>query len=287
MKILQTLSEADEPLSFSELRDRVGMRDSGQFNYHLDKLTGHFLRQADEGYDLRQAGRRVIEAVLSGAVTDVPDLEPTQIDWTCPYCGAPVEVTYDEKTPRPVKPYCTECVGLVEFSETYDPGQLADLRLSPAGIHRRTAQEILQAAITWGHLEDMAAYSDVCPHCSAAIEHLIDVCETHDASDDVCTDCNRPYAALLTSRCTNCIFEVEEAPAPIITYGTVEMLAFLTAHGLNPITDPCGPVMRNADEEFLSTDPFKARFTYTLNDNTLTLTVDDDLNVIEAAKSTT
>lgn len=134
MEILQALGEADKPVSFSELRDRVGMRDSGNFNYHLDKLTGHFLGRTEVGYTLRQAGRRVIEAVLSGAVTDVPELEPTQIERSCFYCDAPIKVAYDETSPRPVKPYCTECAGLAEFG-SYDHGQLADLRLSPAGIH--------------------------------------------------------------------------------------------------------------------------------------------------------
>ncbi len=281
MAILQTLGEADRPLSFSELRDHVGMRDSGQFNYHLDKLDGHFIHKTDEEYDLRQAGRRVIEAVLSGAVTEIPELEPTQIEWLCPYCGAPVEVTYDETAPRPVKPYCTECAGIAEFSDPYDHGQLADLQLPPAGIHGRTPEELLQAAITWGHLEDMATYSDVCPRCSAALEHSITVCETHDSSDDVCNNCNREYAAALSSNCPNCIFAVEEVPATLLAFGTIEMLAFLTTHGYNPIADPYGPVMKDAEEEILSTDPFKARFTFTIDDDTLTLTVNDDLSVVD------
>jgi DNA-binding HxlR family transcriptional regulator len=32
------------PLSFSELRERVGVTDSGRFNYHLEKLVGRFVR---------------------------------------------------------------------------------------------------------------------------------------------------------------------------------------------------------------------------------------------------
>lgn len=66
LEILRSLSDADGPVSFSDLREHVGMRDSGQFNYHLDKLVGHFVTQADDGYALRQAGDRVIEAILSG-----------------------------------------------------------------------------------------------------------------------------------------------------------------------------------------------------------------------------
>ena len=44
LAILEALWAADErPVSFSELRRAVGMRDSAQFNYHLQKLTGHFV----------------------------------------------------------------------------------------------------------------------------------------------------------------------------------------------------------------------------------------------------
>lgn len=67
--ILRALWGSDEPLAFSDLQDATDIRDSGQFNYHLDKLTGHFVRKTDDEYVLRQAGNRVVEAVLSGAMT--------------------------------------------------------------------------------------------------------------------------------------------------------------------------------------------------------------------------
>lgn len=43
IRILQTLGEAHDRLSFSELCDRVGIRHGGQFHYHLDELVGHFV----------------------------------------------------------------------------------------------------------------------------------------------------------------------------------------------------------------------------------------------------
>ncbi|MFT4933083.1 MAG: DNA-binding transcriptional ArsR family regulator, partial [Natronomonas sp.] len=50
--ILQALWETEDyEASFSELRDAVGMRDSGQFNYHLDKLVGPFVAKAEDGYE--------------------------------------------------------------------------------------------------------------------------------------------------------------------------------------------------------------------------------------------
>jgi len=107
IEILQTLGEADAPLSFSELREHVGTSDSGQFNYHLNKLKGHFIRKADIGYMLSQAGTRMVEAVLSGAVTEAPHVGLTEIDASCHYCGAPIAVIYREpQTPnhRPSQP---------------------------------------------------------------------------------------------------------------------------------------------------------------------------------------
>lgn len=108
MEILQTLSRADGPLSFSELCDRVGVSGSGQFNYHLGELTGHFVKNAENGYLLDDPGRRVIEAILSGATTDTPRVEPTEIDFDCHHCGAPVEVSYDRGT---MQMSCSACSG--------------------------------------------------------------------------------------------------------------------------------------------------------------------------------
>lgn len=41
----ESRTSLDNPrLSVSDLRERIGRPDSGQFNYHLDKLVGHFVR---------------------------------------------------------------------------------------------------------------------------------------------------------------------------------------------------------------------------------------------------
>ena len=58
----------DGPLAFSSLYDRVDVDDSGQFNYHLDKLAGHFVPNTDHGYALARPRRRVVESVLVGPV---------------------------------------------------------------------------------------------------------------------------------------------------------------------------------------------------------------------------
>jgi hypothetical protein len=66
LAIVRALAEApaegdSTALSFPALRDRVGMRDSGQFNYHLENLVCQFAQETDEGYRLRFPG-----SLLSG-----------------------------------------------------------------------------------------------------------------------------------------------------------------------------------------------------------------------------
>lgn len=59
-QILQALWEADATQqTFPDLRASVGIRDSGQFNYHLGKLIPEFVRQPDDGYELTYAGRQI------------------------------------------------------------------------------------------------------------------------------------------------------------------------------------------------------------------------------------
>jgi len=54
----------------SELRKRVGVRDSGRFRYHLEKLRGPFVEQADDGsYRLTYAGSEVVTAIVAGTYT--------------------------------------------------------------------------------------------------------------------------------------------------------------------------------------------------------------------------
>lgn len=85
MGILRELAEADGSLTFSELRERVGIRDSGKFNYHLTKLCSYFVRETADGYELGHAGTRVIAAADPHAVGETDGGDP-ETD-TCPVCG--------------------------------------------------------------------------------------------------------------------------------------------------------------------------------------------------------
>ena len=286
IQILRTLGETDEPLSFTEVRERVGIRQGAQFNYHLNKLVGHFVQKTDEGYELRRPGRRVIEAVLSGAITDDPSVAPTSVDFECRLCGAPLKLSYIQER---VELYCTGCAGQYdEIGKPRNPdapedhGWLGGYNLPPAGIYGRSPAEILQTASLWTHLAFIAWGNDVCPRCSATVEQTLRVCEGHDTLDGLCPKCDRRHAVQLTSRCTNCGATMEGLFGNHLMKSP-QLRSFVADHDIDPITDGVEWGW-DYEEEVLSSDPFKARFIYTVDGETLTLTVDDNLEITDASR---
>jgi DNA-binding transcriptional ArsR family regulator len=285
IQILQKLVEADLSLSFTDLRERVGVRQGAQFNYHLDKVVGHFVEKTEEGYSLREPGRRVIQSVLSGAVTDDPIVEPTEVDFSCRHCGAPVEVSYSRGK---LRLSCTVCGGNFDESTRREQegenvsANLSNMALPPAGVQGRTAADALRTAATITHLDAMAGSSNICPRCSAPVDHSVRVCESHDANDGLCEACDFRWAVRFRFRCTNCIYS-EDFAAVMALLDVPELLVFVGEHGLN--TSSHGIEWGwDYEEEIVSVDPFKARFTFTIEGDSITLTVDDTFAVVDATK---
>lgn len=285
IQILRALATTDAPLSYTALREQVGLQQGSQFNYHLDKVVGHYVENTDDGYVLRQPGRRVVQAVLSGAVTDNPEIEPAPVEFECRHCDAPVEVGYSDGT---MHLSCTECSGNYEESVRREQdtgteyGNLTNMALPPAGVQGRTAKGILRAAATWGHLDAIAAANNVCPRCSARVEFSIQVCENHDATDGLCKQCDHRLAVWVRFRCTNCIYE-QGVTAVMALLTVPDLLAFVGKHGFNTTGDGIEWGWEY-EEDIRSTDPFEAQFTFTIDGDSLTLTVDEDLSVVDATE---
>lgn len=83
LDVLQTLGTADEPLSFSELRDRVGYETAGNFSYHLDQLTAISSGRRRRGtHSARQDG--------GSSKQCCPGRSPTPERWRRPESTGPV-----------------------------------------------------------------------------------------------------------------------------------------------------------------------------------------------------
>jgi hypothetical protein len=246
------------------------------------------VRKRDEGYDLYDAGRRVVEAVVSGAVSETPVVEPTEAEKDCPFCGAPVAVGFHHGR---VEQSCTECAGLVRFAGSegrrfLEYGSLGFFLLPPAGVQGRSPQEMLEAAWTWRHADFLTDSAGVCSRCAATLETSVDVCETHDAGDGVCEECENRYAMKFTLYCENCNYHPNSI-APGVLLSNTELLAFLTTRGINPFApdslNRASQALAQYDEEVVSTDPFEGRLTFTADGDSITLTLDEELSVVDVS----
>ncbi|KPN30488.1 hypothetical protein SY89_01223 [Halolamina pelagica] len=260
----------------------MDVRDSGQFNYHLGELVGHFVGKTEEGYRLRQAGERVVEAVLSGTVTETPVMEPTPVDEDCHYCGAPVEVRYRQEQ---VDVFCPECSGAYDAghapAEAEIPpgyGWLGGMPLPPAGLDGRDADEVLRAAFSLGQTEFVTASTGICPRCSARTERTVEACDDHGADGGVCSDCGRRRSVVFGSACTNCNYEAAGGVLMAL-FAETEFLAFMTNHGLNPMNPDSVTAYLNAISNYetvvRSHSPLEVEIRLTVDGDTFTRTIDE------------
>lgn len=284
--ILRTLGEADEPLSFSDLYARSECDTSANFSYHLGQLTDYFVHETDGGYVLRQAGRRVIEAVLAEAPGEEAGLERTRVDRPCFLCDAPVEVSYRGQH---VGVYCPACNGTRNETSPTADGRVVEvtdvlgyLDLPPAGVTSRTPAEVLQAATFWTTSEALALARNVCPRCSAPTEQSLTVCEDHDADGSYCEACGQRFAVTIHQHCTNCIYSVQ-SPLGRYFFGNTELVQFMIDHGIDPLAVD-GLHLSALEETVVTIDPFEARFEFTVEGDALTLAVDDDLSVTDVTR---
>jgi DNA-binding transcriptional ArsR family regulator len=284
-EILRALGEATQPVAYSDLFDRIEYDDLSNFSYHLDRLLGHFIGKSDDGYTLRRPGERVLEAVLSGAVTTAPVRALTRTDRPCPFCSASIEVGYQQER---VTMHCPECTGLFGQAESEDgrfaeSGNLGYRPLPPAAVDGRTAGEIHDASKTWTALTVHAIGRGVCPRCSGTIDHAVDICKAHGTSEGTCDQCGRRFGAMASATCMNCPLDFQSGIAAFVLTRT-DMMAFLIEHGIDPVAPGSFHAYAAVDETIHSTDPFEARYTFTINDESITLTVDSDLSVTDVTR---
>lgn len=172
--------EPEDPvLGFSDLRRAVGMRDSGNFNYHLGKLEGRFVTSTPEGYRIAPAGLRVVAAVITGAYGGHERLGPEPLAEDCPVCGDGLTATYEDGMVR------VACPADHEFRNSLPPGAVDDRGLEGVIdlLTRKTRQDIEMAVsgscpLCYGRLSwsveppfgSMSEFEAGCPRCGAHIE---------------------------------------------------------------------------------------------------------------------
>jgi hypothetical protein len=260
--ILRAVWESsEEAITFSEIRERVGSPDSGKFNYHLNKLVGHFLSKGNGGYRLTQAGREVVRAVMAGTITQHAERGPVPIDAQCTECGGTLVVRYDEYGIIE----CADCGEVVMWNE-----------FPPAGLETRSPEEFANTFDRWTRVRFGLAMDGICPNCACemAMEILHSAAEE---GDGVAT----------MHRCENCQYK---ARAPLIGYVVSHpaTISFFYEKGVDVTEMPywqLRSLAREFTEEVVSQTPWSAKITIRSDGETLELTLDERMDVVDVELS--
>ncbi|MDY6764674.1 MAG: hypothetical protein SV377_03155, partial [Halobacteria archaeon] len=251
-----------DSIEFSELMERVGAEDSGNFNYHLNKLTGRFIRQTDEGYSLRGAGSAVIRAMIKGTITDDVSLDTTPVDAKCPYCGSTVVIEYNNDR-NVLFTRCSSC----------EP---------PVALLNRTAEEVFLAGTLWIEHHHMLRMKGVCPECTGATTSTLKLCEDHTAEgNQVCENCGSNNRIQILHVCSVCKLSSRlSAWIHIFTHPTVQ--SFYFDHGFGSFGPDYFKIWPKTieNQELVSEDPVEIEVAVNIDGDRLNVLLNEAGDVI-------
>lgn len=287
MGTLQALWESDSrPVPFTTLQERVGVSDRGNFFYHLDQLSDHFVSRTEDGYALTPAGEQIIRAILTGSITEEPHIEPVILDERCPFCGATVELDYTDFF-LTVK--CTRCPGVAGGDLPY--GTYMMYHFPPSGLRDRDPREVISAAHTFYDAKITPMIDGVCSICAGKTTCSIDICGDHSVADDtLCPACERRGDIWATYRCGHCSyarecpiwFAVLNHPAVIGFYADVAGLDQRVP--FSKFTWENAPYVRGITTSVRSTDRLEISIGISYEEHELEVIVDETTNVLDVRR---
>ena len=261
--ILRALWQTDECLSFSELHRAVDIADSGQFNYHLDKLVGQFIQKTGDGYTLTQPGNQINGAIEGGSFTASSSMAPIDLDPPCPTCGGQRTLEYEGDR---VRVECDSCDAIASFG------------VPPAAFADRERAEIPALASRYLRAELSRLENGFCPYCDGRIERHVG---RPVVSDDELTGVD-DATPLLRHECQQCGAEATSG----LTMGLLShpaVVAFHYEHGIDIRERSVWEfsVLGGDAERIVSDEPFRATATFRADGNELTITVDEQFEVVD------
>lgn len=269
LRTLQCLDAAGEPLTFTELRECVGMRDPGQYHYHLGRLDGRFVHETDAGYRLTGAGRRVVGAILSGGFTYsfAGDAVPT--DARCLNCDGEVELVFEADR---LYRRCRSC------------GRRFRNALVPPGILEGRPMEAVPATLDrW--IKRMLAAAEVgfCHVCDGDLERTVrpvDAAATPDWLSELSIE------VVVHVECGNCGYD-HYLLACIAVLTRPAVVGFHREHGVDVWETPFWDLdwLRAGAAEVVGREPLRFAVPMSLDGETFAPTFDADLTPVERPHS--
>lgn len=280
-------AESDSDLTFTELRKRVGMQDSGQFNYHLGKLTDLFVDQPGDGYTLTSAGNQVLSTVIAGAFANHRSFTDEPAETTCWFCDSPVVIDYRDRT---LTLRCTNCEGGFRYPDE-SPGILLRGYRPPAGLMNRTPQEFHRNGNVMSRHESLSFFEGVCPNCTGTVTATARICESHEPEvDSLCQHCRRRDEIYWRFVCDICKSSFGTPGwSPVFT--DMGVLSFCYERGVNIYevhdTDSWSVIYERVEMTVHSREPLQIEIRIEFEGDQLDIVLDDEARVIDVTETTT
>ena len=263
LRALWETADRGESVSFSDLRDQVGVRDSGRFNYHLDRLTPEFVRHRDDGYALTYAGLEVVGAALSGAYTDAVGRTygPVDVaDCRADGCDGTTQLRYDEGA---VVFECDTCDRAPDIVPA--PPVLVDAH--DIGSDPNVASQFGMAVIE-------TINRGFCHVCNGPVDHAV-------ARVDPRYDAELPDAVDIITECDECGWR-RRAGAVSALIGHPAVVSRLYDAGIDYQSTPHWRQawITDAEETVTGEDPVRVQVETPIGDDRVTFILDGDLELV-------
>ncbi|ELY98434.1 winged helix-turn-helix domain-containing protein [Natrialba asiatica] len=248
-------------VQFSTLRRAVGLRDSGQFRYHLEQLRGAFVEKCDGGYRLTYAGSAVLTAIVAGTYTDTDTLGPTPLDSACTFCEAAVSATYRD--------------GVLTVS-CGNEHPLFVWALPPNAAAGASIEHLIELATTLAFQSYELVVDGTCSECYSSIAPGFE--STGDGTDDAAGRSIR-----FTAACDACS-AAWSVPVGfvLLTHPEIERLYHRQGRPLRTqYWWELEPVTSAVELESSETDPPRVRLSVDIGDTTVRATLDETGSVAE------
>jgi DNA-binding transcriptional ArsR family regulator len=270
LELCEVASESGigQGLGFSALQDRVGVTDSGRFNYHLDKLTGQFVAKRGDTYVARWPALALVAAIHAGLYGETAEMtaESATTESRCPKCLRPLEVRFVDGT-----------LGTGVYMHCSEHGKMDVYSFPPGAQAGRSLLETMQVAYTRLRTGVDLARRGICMECWGRVSTEFPV-DAHDHGESRERYDEFTQVAYQCERCWN------QLRVPLRTYvGTHPIVeAAFEERGFAPL--------RGADElttedeiacetEVTESKPTGATVRISFDEETLVLSVDDDCSV--------
>jgi DNA-binding transcriptional ArsR family regulator len=284
----------DENVSFSRLLERVDHDNRGNFSYHLEKLEGTFVTQHTDrgGYELQTAGLNLVRSIIAGTGIDDVSVDDAELDESCPICGAPTMINYQDGVALWT---CTECAGVAPGASVWGTlqnhmeGELELTPFEPAGVADRTPAELRAASWVAEHQRARSMVNGLCPTCSGPVDSWLEYCRDHDPGG--CDNCGFLLRLLAHFQCRICedhdIVDPKRLP---LFHPTV--VAFYDDHGISTRaqTDDleCArrlfDLMTDHEGELLSDEPLRVAIIASVDDDEVRVTIDETASIVDVSR---